>query len=140
MKRYTGRPFPPYRHEPGKTPHPERHPEGHMHGREPVPQGDDFLYGVDLFNAGYFWEAHVYWERLWKEAVGDRKTFLQALIQLSAGFVQDRKGNAVGRDKLLAKAASKLRQLPEAVYEGVELERILTSIEAGRSAEIEVST
>ena len=54
------RPFPPYRHVPGVTPHPIRDPQGHSYGLEdddsPVSlpadwrQTEDYLYGVDLYN------------------------------------------------------------------------------------------
>lgn len=138
MKRYTSRPFPPYRHEPGKTPHPERHPDGHMYGRETEARADDFLYGIDLFNAGYYWEAHVFWEGLWVDAIGDQRTLLQALIQISAALVKKRQGSIAGRDKLFEKALSKLRRLPGPVLEGVEIPELVEAIESGASFEIEL--
>lgn len=113
MRRYSNRPFPSYRHEPGKTPHPERDPSGHSYGLENAPLSDDFDYAVDLFNAGYGWEAHVYFERLWQESTDPaERLFLQALIQLSAASVKKREGNRVGERKLVAKALEKLRSTP----------------------------
>ena len=66
------KPFPPYRHIPGVTPHPIRDPRGHSYGIEevhdvdPLPpelwqQNEDYLYGVDLYNFAYWWEAHEAW-------------------------------------------------------------------------------
>ena len=85
------RPFPAYAYRPGHTPHPTRDPEGHSYGeplnRAPVPDPadwracDDYLYGIDLFNHSYYWEAHEAWEGLWF-ACGRRgrvATFLQGL-------------------------------------------------------------
>src|SRR5262245_1128950 len=73
--------FPPYRHVPGMTPHPERHEEGHSHGRKPAPRvaltpenwskHAAYLRGIDLYHQGYFWEAHEAWEGPWKEADPD---------------------------------------------------------------------
>jgi predicted metal-dependent hydrolase len=102
------RPLPPYAYQPGLTPHPTRDPEGHGYGEKPEPPAapdpegwracGDYLYGIDLFNSGYFWEAHEAWEGLWV-ACGRRgatATFLQALINLAAAGFKARWGNARG--------------------------------------------
>ncbi len=48
-----------------------------MHGEEPQPaelivddwlRCRDYLRGIDLFNHGYYWEAHEVWEGLWHTA------------------------------------------------------------------------
>ena len=116
VKRYTGRPFPPYRHLPGTTPHPERSPQGHMYRvresaahpltREGWAENQDFLFGVDLFNAGYFWEAHTFWERLWalEETSSEIRRFLRALIQAAAACLKVRQGQPAGARKLLDRA------------------------------------
>jgi len=67
---------------------------------------EDFLYGVDLFNAGYFWEAHVFWERLWalEETESEIRRFLQAIIQTAAACLKARHGREAGASKLLEKA------------------------------------
>src|SRR3954452_20236915 len=87
-------PLPPYTFVPGRTPHPVSDPTGHSFGVTPhqPPELDPeqwaanrtYLFGIDLFNAGYYWEAHEQWEALW-HACGRRgatATFLKALIQL----------------------------------------------------------
>src|ERR1700675_2052924 len=68
-------PFPPYAFVPGRYPHPTSDPKGHSFGITPaLPAKVDpdrwqecrpYLYGIDLFNGGYFWESHVAWEGLW---------------------------------------------------------------------------
>jgi hypothetical protein len=87
-----------------------------MYGkREPSPRpltedgwaaNEDFLYGVDLFNGEYFWEAHVYWERLWAipETDPDLRSFLQALIQTAAACLKARQGQVAGAKRLLDRA------------------------------------
>lgn len=102
------RPFPPYAYLPGKTPHPTRDTDGHSHGAEPetpdAPNPDDwrrsgdYLYGIDLFNHGYYWEAHEAWEGLWVACgrEGITATFLQALINLAAVGLKARMGSARG--------------------------------------------
>src|SRR5438093_10225316 len=90
------RPLPPYAFVPGQTPHPISDPQGHSfhQPRELPPPLDaqawrsstDYLFGFDLLNHGYPWEAHECWEGLW-QACGRRgpvATFLKALIHLAA--------------------------------------------------------
>jgi predicted metal-dependent hydrolase len=98
-------PFPPYAFVPGgRFPHPFSDPAGHSYNtpREhpAAPDPDNwrasraFLRGVDLFNHGYYWEAHEAWEGLWK-ACGRRGVvadFLKGLIQLAAAGVKHREG------------------------------------------------
>lgn len=92
-------PFPPYRHLPGITPHPIRDPLGHSYGIEeetdenPLPpekwqQNEAYLYGVDLYNFSYWWEAHEAWEGLWHIAEDTYRLFLQGLIQVSAALIK----------------------------------------------------
>ena len=98
--RYTDRPFPSYRHVPGRTPHPTRAPEGHSFVRAELSLPDlnhidwrscrEFLFGVDLFNAGYWWESHEIFEGLW-HAAGHRSEaghVLQAMIQCAAAHLK----------------------------------------------------
>ena len=100
--------FPRYAYIPGQTPHPTRDPAGHSYGarpassRPPDPENwqacRDYLYGIDLFNHGYYWEAHEAWEGLWV-ACGRRgltAQFLQALINLAATGFKARWGSARG--------------------------------------------
>ena len=70
--------FPPYAYLPGKKPHPVRDPAGHSYHVEPIPvaaeaslNSEAFLWGLDLFNHGYYWEAHEAWEGLWQGADRD---------------------------------------------------------------------
>jgi hypothetical protein len=97
------RPFPAYRYVPGLHPHPLRHPHGHSFSADPPRAAApapwdasawrtlvDWLFGVDLFNAFFFWEAHESWERLW--AVPPRRgtpaRLLQGLIQIAAALLK----------------------------------------------------
>ena len=103
-----GRPLPPYAYIPGRHPHPTRDPGGHSHGvghetpAAPDPEdwraSVDYLYGIDLFNHGFYWEAHEAWEGLWVACgrQGLTATYLQALINLAAAGFKARWGNATG--------------------------------------------
>jgi predicted metal-dependent hydrolase len=72
-----------------------------------------YLFGVDLFNDGYWWEAHAAWEALWQTTERSEATarFLQGLIQITAALVQDRAGRAVGARRLASKGVAKVRGL-----------------------------
>jgi TDG/mug DNA glycosylase family protein len=100
-------PFPPYSFVPGRFPHPFSDPAGHSYGRELTSATVDpdhwrdsrtYLHGLDLFNAGFYWEAHEIWEGLWYGADRDGPTsdFLKALIRLAAAGVKVREGKARG--------------------------------------------
>ncbi len=106
--RYSDRPFPPYTYIPGQTAHPRSDPAGHSYGR-PDPHvaafesenwraSQEYLFGIDLFNAQFFWESHEQWEALW-HAVGRRgdvAEFLKGLIKLAAANVKRLEGNSAG--------------------------------------------
>lgn len=116
--RYTGRPLPDYRHVPGRTPHPTRDPRGHSHGRPPAPAVDlntsdwracdEYLFGLDLFNAGYWWECHEVLENLWHAAgIGTAAGHaLQALIQCAAAHLKLECGQPVGARRLAEHAVA----------------------------------
>ena len=105
---YSRRPLPAYTYVPGKSPHPRSDPAGHSFGApephvesfdvEQWEQSDNFLFGIDLFNAGYFWEAHEQWEAIWIAAgrTGIVADFFKGLIKLAAANVKGEEGNLVG--------------------------------------------
>jgi predicted metal-dependent hydrolase len=71
----------------------------------PAAENDDFLFGVDLFNAGYYWEAHTRWERLWGVENEPRlRRFLQSIIQTAAACLKVRQEQKGGARKLMEKA------------------------------------
>ncbi len=101
--------LPAYAFIPGTSlPHPIRDPRGHSYGRKrispPALTNDNwsthknYLVGLDLFNYGYYWEAHEEWERLWKSSGPDSLTgrFLKGLVKLSAAGVKVREGSIHG--------------------------------------------
>ena len=102
---YPEKEFPPYAFVPGINTHPGK-PGGHMEGEDdPIVAPMDphkfwdseaFLYAIDLYNFGYYWEGHVWLEALWHEAhkeglMGD---FLKGLIKLCAAGVKAKTGQA----------------------------------------------
>jgi uncharacterized protein len=119
------RPLPPYAYVPGRNPHPTRANDGHSHGAAEVTmphlpaerwaENDAYLWGVDLYNAGYFWEAHEAWEGLWRAApardVAQRR-FLQGLIQCAAACLKAAAGDAEACRRLAARGLARLESTP----------------------------
>jgi hypothetical protein len=115
--------FPPYAHVPGRSPHPVSDPAGHsFHAPRPRPAPPDpgdwaacrsYLVGIDLFNHGYYWEAHEVWEGLWHACgrSGVTADFLKGLIRLAGAGVKARAGKPDG----VRSHAAKARQLFEEV-------------------------
>ena len=122
------RSLPPYSYVPGlPTPHPTRDPRGHSFGRpesRPQPLADSsyadnatYRYAIDLFNHGFYWEAHEEWESLWHAAgrSGTTADFLKGLIKLAAAGVKAREGRAAGVWQHAQRAAQLFRGVAEEV-------------------------
>jgi uncharacterized protein len=130
-------PLPAYPFVPGQSPHPYSDPQGHrycpplpaaapLHDRRDSPH---YLLGIDLFNQGFYWEAHEMWERLW-HACGRRgptADFLKALIKLAAAGVKHREGKPQGVHSHAERVGSLLRALRTAheILFGLSLDGLL---------------
>jgi hypothetical protein len=96
--------LPPYTYVPGGPwPHPNRaKQDGGDRDREPIGAGGPltevvatsplFRRGVELFDAGFYWEAHEAWESLWHAAGrrGPTADGLRGLIKLAAAGIKVR--------------------------------------------------
>src|SRR5262245_11398070 len=119
------RALPPYAYVPGQSPHPVSDPAGHSYGHAPdkPPPLDParwrdspaYLYGFDLFNHGYYWEAHEAWESLWHAAGrrGPTATLLKGLIKLAAAGVKTRQGRPDGAHTHASRAQQLFAELRE---------------------------
>ena len=85
--------------------------------------------GLRCFHSGAFFEAHEHWELVWLAAPEPEKTFLQALIQVTAAFHHFNRSNYVGTDSLLRSALRRLEKYPE-VYGGIEVTPLRAAIRA----------
>ena len=126
MHRYAPeRPLPPYAYLPGGAlPHPTQDARGHSHRSEPpAPAGylapdrwresRDYLFGVDLYNAGFLWEAHEVWEGLWHAAKHDelQADLLQGLIQCAAAALKVPMGQPGGLARLARAGTERLERV-----------------------------
>ena len=115
--------FPPYAYLPGRQPHPVRDLAGHSYHSEPMtvaveaPLGSEaFRWGIDLFNHGYYWEAHEAWEPLWQAANPSApcRSLFKGLILLAAAGVKIREGKQAAVARHAGRAAALFRQLMKA--------------------------
>jgi hypothetical protein len=92
-------------------------------------EGLPFLYALDLFNHGCYWEAHEVWELLWKAAGrhGPLADFLKGLIKLAAAGVKGREGvpgGVVSHARRAAELFEKVRELVGETCCGLDLREL----------------
>ena len=105
-RRHTEFPFPPERYLPGKNTARNHELPSFADERE------QFLYGVDLFNHHYWWEAHEVWEGQWlrKHKSSPEAILLQGLIQVAAGRLKLELGQNAPAKRLHKSAMDRLQK------------------------------
>ena len=138
--RYTNKPFPEYRYIPGENPHPTRDPKGHSYNKpvnelsgfspEEWSTCKEYLFGIDLFNFGYWWEAHEVLEAVWISAGRNTDTglFVQGLIQLSAAHLKGLQGYRSAARKLTLSGLSKMKDNNGKRF-GIDISKLRSDIE-----------
>lgn len=145
--RYSTAPFPSYRFVPGKSPHPTAHPDGHSYhapgmaeAQVELPRPEDwagsetYLEATDLYNHGYWWEAHETWEALWQlsDKGGVQGRFLQGLIQVAACHLKWHVGHLDGVHRLRKSSLEYLKgaanEVGEARYMGLRVVEFRDSV------------
>jgi len=104
MKRYNPKlPFPKIVFKPGVNEHPKKHPNQTICDPmyDDLSFNDAWLFAIDLFNQGYYWETHELLERYWlSESDQNTKMLLQIMIQL-ASLAYKKETNGKGGVKTL---------------------------------------
>jgi len=120
---YTDRKLPGYRHLPFQNAHPFLDKGGHSYGEKLTPaegfnaenwlKSEEYLYCIDLFNNGFWWEAH---ERL-------------KYISMAAG--QDSETNHFEEDgaQTLAKMGIETLRKKEGIFLGVNITTLTRQVE-----------
>jgi predicted metal-dependent hydrolase len=88
--------------------------------------------GIDLYNAGHYWNAHEAWEQVWLDTEREGRSFYQGLIQVTAAFVHVTRNEFPGAVRLLDAGIQKLEKYPE-TYLGVQLAPLVAGAKAARS-------
>ena len=143
VDRYTDKEFPAYRFVPGLHPHPVNSPEGHSYGldEEDISKwksddwrlNEDYLYGIDLYNYHFYWEAHEAWEGLWLASVkrSSENIFIQGLIKMGAALLKVRMASYQIQDLIGARTLSKsgidlLSKVGLSKFMGLDIESYLS--------------
>ncbi|MFI5265098.1 MAG: DUF309 domain-containing protein [Candidatus Kapaibacterium sp.] len=87
-----------------------------------------FFHGVELFNNKEFFDCHDAFEELWMEERGERRLFLQGLIQAAVGCHHLSNGNTSGAISQYMKSLDKLKKFPDD-YLGLDMRSFRKEIE-----------
>jgi predicted metal-dependent hydrolase len=90
--------------------------------------------GIELFNAGRYWEAHEAWEEAWMpDRKGPDGAFYKGLIQVAAGCLHYGRGNRRGTLNKWRSGGDYLRPyLPQ--HHGLDLAALVAHTDANRAA------
>jgi predicted metal-dependent hydrolase len=94
------------------------------------PLHPEVLRGIELFNAGEYFEAHEALENAWREEPGRIRELYQGILQVAVTYLHIQRGNYSGATKVAARCQIKLDQWPE-TCRGVDvatLRRNLTAV------------
>ena len=84
--------------------------------------------GLDLIRRGEFFAAHEELEDAWRAAEPAERDFLQGLVHVAVAWYQAGRGNRVGCERQLEKAARRLGPYaPE--HRGVDIDSVLTQVD-----------
>jgi len=89
--------------------------------------------GLRCYECGEYFNAHEHWEGVWLQCAEPEKTFLQALIQVTAAFHHLARGNRLGTASLLRASLGRLESYPDE-YGGIAVERLRASMRAWLAA------
>jgi hypothetical protein len=83
--------------------------------------------GLACYNRGEFFLSHEHWESVWLTLEEPEKSFLQALIQVTAAFHHLNRGNSTGALSLLRRAVRRLDLCP-AHFGGIAVKPLCAEI------------
>jgi predicted metal-dependent hydrolase len=90
---------------------------------------EDYLYAIDLYNFGYWWESHEVLEGLWHGSGRSTQAgnFFQALIQLAAANLKHRLGRELAVQNLGQWGIARLQKVPSR-YMGIDTLKLADEI------------
>jgi uncharacterized protein len=87
------------------------------------------LTGLELIRRGEYFAAHEELEDAWRAADPEERDFYQGLVHVAVAWYQAERGNRVGCERQLEKAARRLGPYaPE--HQGVDVGSLLEQVEA----------
>ena len=89
--------------------------------------------GLELIRVGRYYDAHEVLEDAWRAAAPAERDFFQGLVHVAVAWYQAGRGNEVGCERQLEKAARRLGPYAPA-HRGLDVEALLASVDAARGA------
>jgi predicted metal-dependent hydrolase len=83
--------------------------------------------GLTCYRKGEFFEAHEHWEAVWLAQGEPLKSFLQAVIQITAACHHVQRGNQAGAISLLTRSLRRLESSP-AQFGGLDVQQLRADI------------
>lgn len=90
-----------------------------------VPLPAAALRGLQLFNAGDYFEAHEFLETAWRAETAPIRELYRGILQVGVGFYHLQRGNFPGAHKLFQRALRWLEPFP-ACCQGINVEDVRT--------------
>jgi uncharacterized protein len=87
--------------------------------------------GLELIRGGEFFAAHEVLEDAWRAAEEPERDFYQGLVHVAVAWYQAGRGNRVGCERQLEKAARRLGPYAPA-HRGLDVAALLASVDAAR--------
>jgi predicted metal-dependent hydrolase len=78
------------------------------------------LRGIELFNAGDYFEAHEELENAWRQETGPVRNLYRGILQVAVAYYHARRGNYVGARKMLLRCRRWLAPFPD-ICRGIDL-------------------
>lgn len=135
--RYSARPFPAQRFVPGLTPR-SRRPADRPTATAPggwSPEGwrtlEPYLYGIDLYNFAYWWEAHEVLEELWHGAgrITPHAGFVQGIIHVAAANLNLHRGHLEAGRRQARRGVLRLSRHAGRIWMGIEVDDFVRQVE-----------
>ena len=89
---------------------------------------EELARGLELIDGGEYFEAHEVLEDLWRAASAEERDFYQGLVHVAVAWYQAGRGNRVGCERQLAKAARRLRPYAPS-HRGVDVAALVAQLE-----------
>jgi predicted metal-dependent hydrolase len=87
--------------------------------------------GLDLIRRREYFAAHEVLEDVWRAAESEERDFYQGLVHVAVAWYQAGRGNQVGTERQLEKAARRLGPYAPQ-HEGVDVASVLEQLTAAR--------
>ena len=83
--------------------------------------------GLFCYRREAFFDAHEHWESVWLGLEEPEKSFLQALIQMTAAFHHLKNGNSAGAVSLLRRTRRRIETCPPS-FGGIAVDSICSEV------------